>query len=233
MWKNVYRIPLGCNALDKLLDGGFPSSSVTIIYGERSSGKTQICHQLIAHLLATRSDAYAVYVDVDLAFSPERTMKIARRFGVTELKDVLSRILYYKPSTFDEQYNLINLLDENYDKIPHQLIVVDSLSTLIRGEYGIAVIERQRCLSNYVRRLQEYAIKRNVVIVVTDNVHLVKHVDKEMLLPVSSQALEISMTRLRLIRGFGAKRIARIESSPLLPEGEAAFMISDEGLIDL
>jgi len=233
MWRDIYRIPLGCGALDKLLDGGFPSSNVTLIYGERSSGKTQICHQLIAHLLATKPNAHAVYVDVDLAFSPERVMKIARRFGAIGSRDVLSRVLYYKPSTFDEQYELINLLDENYDKIPHQLIVVDSLSTLIRGEYGIAVIERQRCLSNYVRKLQEYAIKRNVVIVVTDNVHVVKYVNREMLLPVSSQALEISMTRLRLIRGFGARRIARIESSPLLPEGEAAFIISDEGLIDL
>lgn len=233
LWGNVYRIATGCKALDNLLRGGFPSSHTTLIYGERSSGKTQLCHQVTAHYLITNKDRYAVYVDVDLAFTPSRLLNIANRFKKIEAKDVLPRILYYKPSSFEDQARLVDLLYEVYDQAPHDLVLIDSLSTLIRGEYGIAVIERQRALSNYIRRLQEYALRKNVVIIMTDNVHLVKQLNREMLLPISSQALEISMTRLRLIKAIGAKRICRIESSPILPEEEAIFSISEEGLVDI
>lgn len=233
IWGKIYRIALGCPPLDKLLDGGFPSSHVTLIYGERSSGKTQLCHQLVAHYLTVERNHYAVYIDVDLTFSPSRIVSIVKKFGVQEPRDVLSRILYYKPPSFEDQVKVVDLLYSVHDKAPHKLIIIDSISTLIRGEYGSAVIEMQRALSNYIKKLQEYALQKNVVVIVTDNVHLVKQLDKELLLPVSLYAMEISVTHLRLIRGMGAKRICRVEASPVIPEGEAAFLIAEEGLIEI
>ncbi|MEM0217292.1 MAG: ATPase domain-containing protein [Candidatus Nezhaarchaeales archaeon] len=232
LWSRVFRIATGCRALDRLLGGGFPSSHVTIVYGERSSGKTQLCHQLIAHHLTMNPQLFAVYVDVDLSFSPQRVASIVSRYGVTDPKNILSRILYYKPTTFEEQVHVVDLLDETYDKVPHSLIIVDSISTLARGEYGVAVVEMNRALSSYIRKLQDYAFKRNVVIVATDNVRLIKHQNRELLVPVSSQAIEISTTHLRLIRGPGAKRICRVEASPLISEGEALFLIGGQGLVD-
>ncbi|MEM0217724.1 MAG: ATPase domain-containing protein [Candidatus Nezhaarchaeales archaeon] len=232
LWSRVFRIATGCRALDRLLGGGFPSSHVTIVYGERSSGKTQLCHQLIAHHLTMNPQLFAVYVDVDLSFSPQRVASIVSRYGVMDPKNVLSRILYYKPTTFEEQVHVVDLLDEAYGKVPYSLIIVDSISTLARGEYGMAVVEMSRALSSYIRKLQDYAFKRNVVIVATDNVRLMKLQNKELLVPVSSQAIEISTTHLRLIRGPGTKRICRVEASPLLPEGEALFLVEEQGLVD-
>ncbi|MEM0083443.1 MAG: ATPase domain-containing protein [Candidatus Nezhaarchaeales archaeon] len=232
LWSRVFRIATGCRALDRLLGGGFPSSHVTIVYGERSSGKTQLCHQLITHHLVMSPQFFAVYVDVDLSFSPQRVSSIASRYGVVDPKEVLSRILYYKPTTFEEQVHVLDLLDKAHGKVPYSLIVVDSISTLARGEYGMAVVEMHRALSSYIRKLQNYALQKNVAIVATDNVRLVKLQDRELLVPVSSQAIEISTTRLRLIRGPGNKRICRVEASPLLPEGEALFLIEEQGLVD-
>jgi RecA/RadA recombinase len=233
LWSRVFSIPTGCKALDRLLGGGLLSSHVTLVYGERSSGKTQLCHQVVAHYLASNPQALAVYVDVDLTFSPERVASIAKRYGVSSPREVLSRILCYRPRAFEEQDRVLDLLDEAYERSPHGLVVVDYLSPLARGEYGAAVVEMTRALSSHVRRLQEYAIKRNVVVVVTDNVRLVKAREREFLLPVSSQALELSITRLRLVRGPGNLRLCRLEASPMLPEGEAAFLIKEEGLVDL
>ena len=233
IWSRVFTVPTGCRALDKLLGGGLPSSHITLVYGERSSGKTQLCHQVVAHYLVSDPEALAVYVDVDLTFSPERLVSIAKRYGVSNSRDVLSRALYHRPTTFEEQDRVLGLLDETYEDAPHGLVVVDSLSPLVRGEYGVAVVEMQRALSSYVRRLQDYAIKRNVVVVVTDNVRLAKVQEREVLLPVSSQALELSITRLRLVRGPGNLRVCRLEASPILPEGEVAFLIKEEGLVDL
>lgn len=232
LWSKVFYISTGCRALDELLGGGFPSSHVTMVYGERSSGKTQLCHQLVAHHLTLNPQLFAVYIDVDFSFSPQRIASIASRFGVTNPKDVLSRILYYKPTTFEEQVRVVDLLDKVYDKVPYSLIIVDSVSSLARGEYGVAVVEMHRALSSYIRSLQNYAMERNVAIVVTDNIRLMKLQDRELIVPVSSQAIEISITRLRLIRGPGNKRICRVEASPFLPEGEALFLIDEEGLID-
>ena len=233
LWSRVFSIPTGCKALDRLLGGGLLSSHVTLVYGERSSGKTQLCHQVVAHHLAKNARALAVYVDVDLTFSPERVASIVRRYGVSDPREVLSRILYHRPTTFEEQGRVAGLLEEAYERAPHGLVVVDSLSSLVRGEYGVVVVEMQRALSSHVRELQEYASRRNVVVIATDNVRLVKAQDREILLPVSSQALELSITRLRLIRGPGSLRVCRLEASPILPEGEAAFLIKEEGLVDL
>lgn len=183
--------------------------------------------------MASDPKALAVYVDVDLAFSPERVASMAKRYGISSPRDVLSRVLYYKPTTFEEQDRVVDLLDEVYERAPHDLVVVDSLSSLARGEYGAAVVEMQRALSSHVRRLQGYASRRNVVVIATDNVRLVKAQDREVLLPVSSQALELSITRLRLVRGPGNLRVCRLEASPILPEGEVAFLIKEEGLVDL
>jgi RecA/RadA recombinase len=233
LWSRVFTIPTGCKALDRLLGGGLSSSHVTLVYGERSSGKTQLCHQVVAHYLARNSEALALYIDVDLTFSPERLTSIAKRYATSNPRDILSRALYYRPTTFEEQDRVLGLLDEATKDVFVGLVVVDSLSSLARGEYGAAVVEMQKALSSYVRRLQEYAIKRNVVVVATDNVRLTKVQEREVLLPVSSQALELSITRLRLVRGPGNLRICRLEASPILPEGEAAFLIKEEGLVDL
>jgi DNA repair protein RAD51 len=44
--KNVVYLSTGCNALDELLKGGIETGSITEIYGEFRTGKTQLCHTL-------------------------------------------------------------------------------------------------------------------------------------------------------------------------------------------
>lgn len=42
----VFRLTTGCVELDKLLGGGVESLSITEIFGEFRTGKSQICHTL-------------------------------------------------------------------------------------------------------------------------------------------------------------------------------------------
>ena len=44
--KRVLRITTGSDALDTLLGGGVESCSITEIFGEFRTGKTQLCHTL-------------------------------------------------------------------------------------------------------------------------------------------------------------------------------------------
>jgi RecA/RadA recombinase len=44
--QNVIHLTTGSSELDKLLGGGFETGSITEIFGEFRTGKTQICHTL-------------------------------------------------------------------------------------------------------------------------------------------------------------------------------------------
>lgn len=44
--QKVVRFSTGCKSVDELLGGGVESQSITEIYGEFRSGKTQLCHML-------------------------------------------------------------------------------------------------------------------------------------------------------------------------------------------
>ncbi|MDY6930971.1 MAG: ATPase domain-containing protein, partial [Halobacteriota archaeon] len=42
----IKRYPIGCNKIDELLGGGFEAGTLTQMYGQAGSGKTNICIQL-------------------------------------------------------------------------------------------------------------------------------------------------------------------------------------------
>ncbi len=44
--QNIIRMTTGSQELDNLLGGGFETSSITEMFGEFRTGKTQICHTL-------------------------------------------------------------------------------------------------------------------------------------------------------------------------------------------
>ena len=46
MRQSVLRISTGSKALDKMVDGGLETQTITEFYGEYGSGKSQMCHQL-------------------------------------------------------------------------------------------------------------------------------------------------------------------------------------------
>ena len=47
MRQSVLRLSTGSKALDKIVDGGLETQTITEFYGEYGSGKSQICHQLM------------------------------------------------------------------------------------------------------------------------------------------------------------------------------------------
>jgi len=59
----IKRLPTGSKALDGLLGGGFESGTISQIYGEPASGKTNICLQLAVNTL--RAGKYVIYIDTE------------------------------------------------------------------------------------------------------------------------------------------------------------------------
>ena len=84
--KKLTRITSGSKELDTLLGGGFESDSITELFGEFRTGKTQICHTLCVTCQLPKSDGggegKAIYIDTEGTFRPEKLALIAERFGL-------------------------------------------------------------------------------------------------------------------------------------------------------
>lgn len=81
--QEIVYITSGSKELDKLLGGGFETGSITEMFGEFRTGKTQICHTLaVTCQLPVEQGGGAgkcLYIDTEGTFRPERLVEIATR----------------------------------------------------------------------------------------------------------------------------------------------------------
>ena len=79
----IIQITTGSKELDKLLQGGIETGSITEMFGEFRTGKTQICHTLAVtcQLPIDRGggEGKAMYIDTEGTFRPERLLAVAER----------------------------------------------------------------------------------------------------------------------------------------------------------
>jgi DNA repair protein RadB len=73
----------GCKSIDELLGGGFESGTVTQLYGEAGSGKTNICLQVAVE--CARKGKKIIFIDSE-GFSPERFLQIASAMPLQGLR---------------------------------------------------------------------------------------------------------------------------------------------------
>uniref|UniRef100_A0A2K6BBX3 RAD51 recombinase n=1 Tax=Macaca nemestrina TaxID=9545 RepID=A0A2K6BBX3_MACNE len=82
----IIQITTGSKELDKLLQGGIETGSITEMFGEFRTGKTQICHTLAVtcQLPIDRGggEGKAMYIDTEGTFRPERLLAVAERYAL-------------------------------------------------------------------------------------------------------------------------------------------------------
>jgi len=163
------KIPSGSIELDEWLEHGYDKDVITVFYGPAGSGKTNLC--LIAAAEQAAMGKKVIFVDTEGGFSVERLKQLATF-------DVMKNIILLKATTFDEQrecFNkLLDLLNKNIG-----LIIIDSLVMLYRLELGEASSAKDfekiqtinRGLARQLRILSEIARKKNIPVLVTDQVY--------------------------------------------------------------
>ena len=86
--QSMVQLSTGSSSLDQLLGGGMETGSITEIFGEFRTGKTQICHTLAVTCQLPISkgggEGMAMYIDTEGTFRPERLVPVAKRFGLDE-----------------------------------------------------------------------------------------------------------------------------------------------------
>ncbi|MCS7124322.1 MAG: DNA repair and recombination protein RadA [Candidatus Bathyarchaeota archaeon] len=241
MRQNVLRLTTGSKALDKLLDGGLETQTITEFYGEYGSGKSQICHQLCVNVQLPPErgglNGAALYIDTENTFRTERIVQMAKHLGL-DPGNVVKNIIYAEAYTSDHQMFLLENADEVIKENNVKLIIIDSLTAHFRSEYlGREMLAtRQQKLNKHMHKLIRLARAFNAVAVVTNQVMAKPDMFfGDAISPVGGHVVgHTSHTRIYLRKAsHGPLRIARLVSSPYLPEGEEVFKITENGIEDV
>jgi DNA repair protein RadA len=233
----VRRLTTGCSSLDRLLDGGVETQSITEFYGEFGTGKSQICQQLCvtAQLPEEQGglDGSALYIDTENTFRPERVMQIAPRFGI-DPQEALKGIIYAEAYTSNHQTVLLENADEVIKENHVRLIIVDSVVSHFRSEYlGREMLApRQQQLNKHLHKLIRLSRAFNAAAVITNQVMAQPDVFfAKVVQPVGGHIMgHMSHSRIFLRKGRNNVRIAKLTASPYLPEGEAPLRITEQGI---
>jgi DNA repair protein RadA len=238
--KNIARITTGSQELDDLLGGGVETGSLIEFFGEFRTGKTQIMHQLCVNVQLPLEkggiEGKALYIDTEGTFRPERIIQMSEGLDLDHNK-ILKNIIFGRAYNSDHQIILIkeaaNLIKEQNIK----LIVVDSLIGHFRSEYiGRGTLaNRQQTINSHLHDLLRLCdIYTDLAIVVTNQVQAKPDVFYGN--PIQAAGGNVvahgSTIRIYLRKGKGEQRIAKIVDAPHLPEGEAIFSITENGISD-
>ncbi|PAA83777.1 hypothetical protein BOX15_Mlig032287g1 [Macrostomum lignano] len=238
----IIQISTGSKELDKLLQGGIETGSITELFGEFRTGKSQLCHTLAVTCQLPvdmgGGEGKCLYVDTEGTFRPERLLAVAERFGLNGA-DVLDNVAYARAYSSDHQMQLLTQAAAMMTESRYALLIVDSATALFRTDFSGRgeLSERQRHLAKFLRFLLRLADEFGVAVVVTNQV--VAQVDGAAMFsadpkkPIGGNIMaHASTTRLYLRKGRGESRICKVYDSPCLPEAEATFAILGEGIGD-
>ena len=224
------RIPTGSKILDAMLEGGYEKDAITTIYGPAGAGKTVLC--LLAAMTMARSGKKVIYVDTEGGFSVERLKQISQSIN-QDYKKILDNMTFLKPTVFEEQKKSFEKLKEIVnDKIG--LIIVDTIAMLYRIEMGKSeeVQDVNRELANQISYLTEIARKKNIPILITNQVYA-DFEEKGKVNIVGGDILKYGskcLIELQITQSGNRKAIVRKHRS-LKSEREIIFKIVEGGII--
>jgi DNA repair protein RadA len=237
--KKISKLTFGSKSLNDLLGGGLETQSISEFYGEFGSGKTQICLQLCVNVQLPKEEGglegHALYIDTENTFRPERIVQIAeaKKLDPTE---ILKKIHVARAFNAPHQILLIEKASEMAKELPIRLLVVDSLTAHFRAEFvgRGALADRQQKLNKHMHDLLRFGDLNNTVVAVTNQVQSKPDTFYgDPTRPIGGHIVGHTATfRLYLRKSKGEKRIARLIDSPNLPEGEAVFSVTGNGVTD-
>lgn len=239
--KDMIAISTGSKDLDNLLGGGIETGSLTEIFGEFRTGKTQLCHTLCVNaqrpLDQGGAEGKAIYVDTEGSFRPQKLVAIAERFHMNP-EEVLDNIICARAHNSEQQMELLADAAALMSDSRYALLIVDSATALFRSDFvGRGELsDRQIQLGQFLRQLTRLAEEFGIAVVLTNQV--VANPDgmgfaKDNTKPIGGNIIaHSSTTRLKFKKGRGENRVCTIYDSPTLPESECSFSIGPAGVED-
>lgn len=241
--QELISLTTGSRKLNELLGGGIETGSITEMFGEFRTGKTQLCHTLAVTcqlpVAQGGAEGKCLYIDTEGTFRPERLRSIAERFKI-DPDLAMENVAYARAYNSDHQLQLLIQASGLMAESRFGLLIVDSATALYRTDYNGRgeLAARQMHLARFLRHLQRMADEYGVAVLITNQV--VAQVDggagmfqADPKKPIGGNIMaHASTTRLYLKKGRGDTRVCKIYDSPCLPDSEASFAIGVEGITD-
>jgi len=219
------RLPLGCQAVDELLGGGIECGTITLLYGEGGSGKTNWCLQAARQVAA--GGRKVIYIDTE-GVSLERLCQMSGE----KYKEIVSGILFFEPNTLDEQKDAVEKAQRIIEgETPVGLLVLDSATIYYRVLFGTDAEDSGRTsLVSQMTRLLVLARKKELPVLITTQVYTDS--SKNSYEPIGGHAfLHTAKAIIKIEKCDNARRRATLMKHRSLREGKSVFfMIGAEGL---
>ena len=235
----VTKLTTGSESFNQLIGGGIESQAITELFGEFGSCKTQVCFQLAVNATLPEDrgglDSDVIIIDTENTIRPERIIQMCNYLGV-DPENTLKRIHIARAFNSQHQVLLVDKAMELAKEIKVRLLIVDSLTSHFRAEFlgRGSLAERQQILNRHMHDLLNFATLNNAAIVVTNQVAAKPDAFfGDPTRPIGGHVVGHTATfRVYLRKGKAGKRIARLIDSPNMPEGEAVFSVTEDGIKD-
>ncbi|MGQ9587427.1 MAG: DNA repair and recombination protein RadB [Thermoplasmata archaeon] len=217
-------LPIGSTALDDLLEGGLEGGAITLFFGEAGSGKTNICLQVARNVAL--DEKKVVYIDTE-GVSLERLKQISGE----KYEDVMKNILFFEPSSFDEQEKFVEKAVKLADSsLEVGVIILDSATIHYRLTRNDQEKGTRKSLSPQLAKLLAVARAKDIPILLTSQVYT--DIEKGTFEPLGGHVLlHNAKAIVRLDKAGASTRRAVIMKHRHLEEGRRAdFKITKSGL---
>ncbi|MDD4185407.1 MAG: DNA repair and recombination protein RadB [Candidatus Methanomethylophilaceae archaeon] len=217
------RLSTGSNSFDDLLGGGIECGSVTLLYGEAGTGKTNICLQAAFNLIQSEGKKVA-YVDTE-GLSSDRIEQISSG------EEARKNLLVFQVRSFEEQIDriakVVRLAEAN-DKIG--LIIVDSMTMYYRLKSDDTSVRNE--FVKQTEMLLNAARKSEVAVLLTSQVYT--NIGAGTIEFLGGHAMHHNAkTIIRLEKKGNGRRVAVMVKHRSIPEGrKALYSITEKGISD-
>ena len=158
-------VAIGSAGLDELLEGGLEGGSITLLFGEAGTGKTNICLQ-VARNVASQGKK-VIYVDTE-GVSLERLKQIAGE----EYEEVMKNVLFFEPHNFDDQEKLVDKAVKLAESsLEVGVIILDSATIHYRLTRNDEERGTRKSLSTQLAKLLGVARNKGMPILLTSQVY--------------------------------------------------------------
>ncbi len=217
------RLSTGSNSFDDLLGGGIECGSVTLLYGEAGTGKTNICLQAAFSLIESEGKKVA-YVDTE-GLSSDRIEQISSG------EEARKNLLVFQVRSFEEQIDriakVVRLAEAN-DKIG--LIIVDSMTMYYRLKSDDTSVRNE--FVKQTEMLLNAARKSEVAVLLTSQVYT--NIGAGTIEFLGGHAMHHNAKMIiRLEKKGNGRRAAVMVKHRSIPEGrKALYSITEKGISD-
>ena len=164
--RQIIKHETGVKELD-VVTYGFPTGTITDLFGPNSSGKSQILFQIAVN--TSIKDQKVLFIDSSGNFRPERIIQLSKAKN-HESEKVLDNIYTSRCNSLDSQLETILKIEEFIENNNITCVMIDDLTRNFTEHKFELKNEMRDILIEYVRNLSDLAWNKNIAIITTNTV---------------------------------------------------------------